>query len=272
VSTVTSVRWGLGAAESLVLRDGARAKGTDALRLAVTELILRGAARIDVRQTGWRGRTREVRIGRMTPSGDGAPVSVASVDLALQRLCAGPDDPPVPVGDLARTMLGSATADRWVRQVVVPGLVTSGLIDARRVRVMGIVPRTRLSPTPQGEHERARLLAHLAALEAIPDGTLGDPLPVIVAAGVSVLLVKEIWPQLAALRHPQSGGAVGVMGGDGGGDGQIDLPGLDFGGIGDLDLGLFDTLDSAFDGIGVDLGHGGHGGGGDGGGGHGGGH
>lgn len=253
--------WGLGAAESLALRDGAHTDAVDALRLAVTELIVRGAARIDQVPAGRRGRRTESRISRVRPVGAAAPPSVTSVDRALDRLLGGP----APIPDLARTLVGSSNADRWLQDIVVAGLVDRGLLAVERAKVLGIVPRTRVMPTANGELERARLLGHLAALAAVPGDELRDPLPVIVAAGTSVLLVREVWPRLASVQQ----GAVPWMA-DGAAAGGWDGPGpdagIDLGGLGDLDLGVLDGLDSAFDGIGLDIG-GADGGGGDAGGG-----
>lgn len=259
--------WGLGAAESLVLRDGPRASATDALRLAVTELVVRGAARIETVPAGWRGRRTESRIARTERLAAGAPPSVASVDRALDRLEGGP----APVRDLARTLVGTASADRWLRDVVAAGLVDDGLLVAERTKMLGILPRTCYVATVQGELERQRLAAHLTAVDALREPGLRDPVPVIAAAGASVLLAQEVWPLLSDVRRARRASADTARsdGGSGGDDGW-DLPDgvdLDLGGLGDLDLGALDALDSAFDGIGADVSGGADGGGGDGGGG-----
>ena len=253
--------WPLSAAATAVLRDPTIAHD-DVLRLALKELVLRRAWRIEQREQAGRLRTRTRVHLREGAAGPPALAPLPELHAALREVV-GADGHPL---DRTAASLRSVWDDvpRTLHRAAQADLVDRGLAESTRDRLLGIVPRTRLRRTPRGEalakasHEREQGLRALLA-----GGDAAAASAALAAAGGLILLAA---PELAG--EIEAFFARAAAGGDRGGGG---VAGDDDGGTVDgISLPELSLLDAVDPGIDAAFDAGGGGGGGDGGGGDGG--
>jgi len=253
-------------------------KPKDAVKLALKELILRGAFRIQLEKR----RMRKDKVILLPGDASGLPESLAFFDLYLRRYT--PNEISMVVKGACQV---NTTLIRDIGASFLEQLVEKGLAEPVKDKVLGLFPRTRWRRTATGDAWAASATEHVARLEALPGEAESNPetaATAVAAAGALVVMVPAALAAVARLRRKLSrhGGHVHVAYG---GDDDFDV----FDGVGDmfdsafegdLDAGV-DSIDSALDSVadsidsgvdaGVDSGGGtgddGGGGGGDGGGG-----
>jgi hypothetical protein len=184
--------WGLSAPELCVLRREGRGDGREALRMAVLELIVRGALRLD-----FGGRSRRYVSVQRTDVGVHLDPPVAAVAACLGSA-------PMSLRSLEHELsLMWATPHEFVWSEVVPALCDRGVAQrmARRrgLRWMG----NRLVLTECGRTARAQLGEQLTVLEERLGGWLAEDAAGAVAyvaeAGAAVLLAPAAWRHVARL-------------------------------------------------------------------------
>jgi hypothetical protein len=268
---------------------------SEAFKLAVKELVVRGALRVEPVETRWLGRRRQgsaltdgPRL-RMTPPPALGPVLDAYSNARKQVLQATGQSAAgmrpvegVRIEDVvkaARKLLGKQPLAKYVRDCVLPLL--------RGARLITTDPK-RTSWTVSGRQAVEELDEWMAVgRQNLHQWVFRDPATGIAWAstgGAAVLLMNDFYPQFvrlgqfvadgrmaAAGGHAPTGVALGAdapLGAEGGSElSGMELSELDLGFLA-TDIGGFDSLDGAFTalGAGIDAGSFG-GGGGDGGGG-----
>jgi hypothetical protein len=204
--------WPFSAPESYLLLHGPSASGRQALKLALTELVAGGQARLDRREArtlGFRRSVPTLALGRAPIRPLRAPVR--TVLLELERAAAGRG--PVDVSKLVERVRATyGSLDGYRDRAVLPSLVEAGLCTEARHRLLWIIPVVRRSLTPQGEAARLEL-AELQRrgpdeLRGRSDDQPGTALAYAGAAGAAVLLMPELFPELRELeRIRRQGGA-----------------------------------------------------------------
>ncbi len=177
----TPAPWELTAPESYVLRYvTVTDTATEAFKLAVQELLLRGAWRMTAGHSRWGRRRWEIAAG--TSAGAGEP--------ALAPVRALHDGDPITVGRLAkrgRRTFG-ARFRAYTDDHVAPSLAAHGLLDIERNA--GTRGRNRYARTPAGEHADT-------ALEALLErGRRHAGRIYLAEAGMAVLLLAQLHPEL----------------------------------------------------------------------------
>jgi DNA-binding MarR family transcriptional regulator len=244
-------RWGLTAPESYVLYSAPTVSGSEAFKLALRELALRRAIRME-------------RHGMRRGTGTASEPALEPVLEVFNRAARGVDV--VRVNDLAREAkraFGRSFAG-YVNDHVYPSLEQRGLIRAEESRFLGILRRRRHRLTPEGREALDELREWLwVGEDRLGRWVRDDPdraLAYAGGAGASLLLMSGLYPELERLGRRFLEGGDAPLGG------------------GVLDIGLFseeagggglDSIDAGFDAGGAfgGFGDGGGGGGGDGGGG-----
>jgi hypothetical protein len=262
-------RWRLTAPESYVLQAPLDLSGAEAFKLALRELLLRRALRVERLETARvLGRTRPKTVLRSAAS-VAEPALAPLLELHARVIQRGGHDG-VLVEDFARAArreFGRSFAG-YVDDHVYPALAERGLVTSREERRLGLFRRMRHELTAAGHDVAAELGDWLqVGRERVEGWTRDSPeraLAYAGGAGAAILLMPELYPEFERLgRHVATQGEpVAGLGEFGGGE-------LDLGAFGSGDPGATDAFDS-FDGIdaGVDAGAGwGGDGGGDGGGG-----
>lgn len=248
MSTDPATAWPLSAAATQLLRRP-RTQKPEVVRLALKELIVRRAWRLDVeRRRGRLGRERVTRTLRPGPAPVPAQPVLRELDASLRQVAPGG-------GELRGIVQHVMEADRKLptrlQEAAREELAARGLVALERSRILGVVPRTKAVPTAAAEGWRR-------AAEARMSGLRGADAATVAALGGLVLLLDpapmaELDATLKRLRDQGSGG------GDGGSGGSTDsADGLD------LDLGDFSVLDDLDGGFDSDVDAGSSDGGGDG--------
>jgi hypothetical protein len=297
--------WTLTAPESYVLLHGPHASGRETFKLALLDLIARGALRL-VEVTGrgvfGRGRRTSVLVPGPTPVPPAAQ-PLASVWLVysgvpLRSYAGGVTG--VPVADLARAAVRRyRSLDRYRFEEVVSALVDRRLFAREEYRVLWLFPAQRIVVTPAGTRARADLERRLTlGGEQFGGWVERDPARAVAFAGLAgaaVLLMSPLYPDFQRL-HRQLGSGAASAGDAGSGGAAAGLPGADrpedqaggvsaFGGLDlstiqiegvdlgsltfDFDLSALDILNDAVSAIDAGVDSGGDGGDGGGGGGDG---
>ena len=124
----TSTRWYLTAAESLVLRDGSRAKPAEVLKLAVLELVTRRVLRlVEVEGRDWRGRPKpETVIGagaRPAPlDGPLAPIAAIALEASAKTYPDGTVGLGIPAFAHAFRIKHGNSPGQYIERSVLPAL------------------------------------------------------------------------------------------------------------------------------------------------------
>jgi hypothetical protein len=259
-----SDRWRMTAPESYVLQLPRPLSSAEAFKLALRELALRRALRVEqLAEAGLLGRRRRKTVLRTGTQHVSEPALQPLVELhARTRERGGADG--VLVEDYAKQARRAFTRSfaGYVNDHVYPSLADRGLMEVEE----RAFKRRRYVRTAAGDEAAAELeeWLHLGRghVEAWGRSEPERLLAYVGGAGAAILLMRDLYPEFDRI------GKNVLMGGD-----LAAVPGGDAGAFDDFDGGAFD----AFDGIdaGVDAGGGwggdGGGGGGDGGGGNGGG-
>ncbi len=279
-------RWELPAAESFALLEGPSADGKRALKLALLELVARTRlAVVNVEEAKRFGRIKHTAVLRSTGGAGRLAGSLASVMDHYDRTpkhSYRDSTVGIPVTELARAVAEDGGLSGWIKRVVMPELQIHGLYDQQTRKALGIFTRTSWERTAAGEQARDDLVRRIGQGErGFRDWVDTDParaLAFVGVAGSSLLLMDALHPDIRRLREQTAAnsGASVASGGESSADRDetvnditldstegLDADAFDL----DLDLGAFDSLDSAFAAIdaGVDSGGdgGGDGGGGD---------
>ena len=279
---VPHTRWELPAAESYVLLEGPSADGKRALKLALLELVARRRlAVVNVEEQKRFGRIKHTAVLRSTGGAGRLSGSLASVMDHYDRNPKHSYTEGIPVTQVARAVAEDGGLSGWVKRVVLPQLQIHGLYEQRTHKSLGIFSRTRWERTAAGELARADLVRRTGQGErGFRDWVDTDPARALAFVGVSgssLLLMDALHPDIRRLREQASSDS-GVYFATGGDEAERNetvndisfdgTEGLDANAFDlELNLGAFDTLDSAFDAIDAGVDSGGDGGGGDGGGG-----
>lgn len=291
--------WTLTAPESYVLLHGPAADGGEVFKLAVLELVTRGALKlVDVEEQRAFGRSRTVSV--LVPGLKPAPPreqALASVWLLYSGITLRlfGDVAGVPVAELAQAAVRRyKNLARFRTEEIVAPLVDRRLFAREEYRILWVWPAQRIVVTPAGEQLRADLQRRLDLGKTHFGGWVDrEPAQALAFAGLagaSLLLMSPLYPDLQRLRQLQPpptntyDSTTGSYtssdtsfspsgGGDSGSDWQMPDLGIDFGNLPsfDFDLSAFDSLSSAFDAIDSAVDSGGGDSGGDSGGGDGGG-
>ncbi len=265
-----SERWRLTAPESYVLQIPRPLSSVEAFKLALRELALLRALRVEqLEEAGFLGRRRRRTVLRTGTQRVSEPALTPLVELhSRTRERDGLDG--VLVEDYAKQARRAFTRSLagYVDDHVYPALAERGLME---LQVSGPFRRRRHVRTEAGEQAAAELDAWLrVGRERIEEWAREHPERVLAyagGAGAAILLMRDLYPEFERIgRNALMGGDQASVGGEAGA----------FGDTGGDSFDAFDSFDSfdsfdAFDGIdaGVDAGggFGGDGGGGDGGGG-----
>lgn len=217
----------LSAPECLALLEPA-SDGRALVKAALKELLLRRVFRLERSEArvllAFKRRVRRLRRG-------GGRLPPQSPLLPFERLlaeAARKDDRLDRVLIAVRSRYGSGYA-RFRSEVVLAALKRRGLIEWRSERILLIIPRRVAVPSASGQAQRGELerLLREARHAAAKVGQEPAQLAALAASlGAAVVLVPELWPQLAEmdvlLRPPAPGS-------DGGSDPVFEFD-LDFGG------------------------------------------
>lgn len=202
--------WQLDASESYVLLNGPEVSGTEAFRLAVTELVARGALRVvDVEQPSFLGQT-----GRTTVlvHGDTTSLPAEGPLRSVWELYeqTAPTTFPDGTGGVPVAQLSAAaqarydTLDGFVRDEIMPDLERRGLYMREHYRVLRLFPATRWRLTPDGYQARAeleRLMAHGdQRFGGWASNDPGQALAFMALAGSAMLLMGSSYPDLHRLH------------------------------------------------------------------------
>ena len=276
-------QWPLTAAATQILlelplssapKGGPAPEPKDAVKLALKELILRGAYAIQIQKRRFRKDKVTLLPGQASAA---LPGTLAQFDSALR---------PYAPDEIGKVIAGARRARpkliKDMGELFLEELVTWSLVEAVHDKVLGLFPRTRYRRTASGDAWASSATQHVARLQALPQEAESQPQTAAQAAAVAGALVLMVPAALAAIfrlrrRSRRLGGDLDLSFGyldfdlfDGVGD-MFDSA-LD-GGLDGLDAGI-DAVDSALDSVadsidsGVDSGvdSGGGDGGGDGGG------
>jgi hypothetical protein len=297
--------WRLTAPESYVLYLGKSPPGSEALKLALKELILRRALRVEqLDRSGRLGRKRSVsafRAGSRSTAISEPPLA-AVMELYEQTDESHPGDartgsPSARGYDgvlvdafarAARRSFGRSLAG-YVNDHVFPAMEQRGLLRSKPRKSLGYRSRRRWALTVAGQDAADQLEKWVGVGHRQMAGWVRDDpargRAYAQAAGAAVLLMSSLYPQLDRLargaRGPEALRDAGVIpatasvaspetaSGDAGGeaaDPASEMGGFDFGGL-ESGFGSLDGLDGAFGAIDIGIGGGiGDGGGGGGGG------
>jgi hypothetical protein len=264
-----SDRWRLTAPETYVLQAPRHLSGVEAFKLALRELVLRRALRIEqVESAGvLRGRRPKTVLRAGTRVTEPALAPLLEVHARADERGAGDGVLIEDFAGAARREFGRTFAG-FVDDHVYPSLEERGLISSREERRWGLFRRTRHELTPAGEEAAAELDGWLrVGRERVEGWAQESPeraLAYAGGAGAAILLLPELYPEFDRLgRHAEAQGYSAA-------GGEFDLGA--FGGAGDSDaIDGFDAFDGIDAGIDAGAGWGGDGGGDGGGGGNGGG-
>jgi hypothetical protein len=258
--------------EVMVLLDPNGAKAREALKVTVLALVAQGVLRFEERVgKGLLGREKRSSVLNLAPAAPTPPGPAAAVVETLAPIAPEGEAMPQVVARLQRRF--GPDLGRFVTEAVRPVLVSRGLLEPRREKLLWLIPVTRFRPTPAGESEQGRLRELMLQARDIPAFLDRDPVQavaLVAALGAAILLVPELRPhlaQLSSLMKDQSAlDGFSDFGSGGSGSDHAFGSGLDA-----FDLSAFDVLDqdlSAFDASFDSVGDGGGSdGGGDGGGG-----
>src|SRR5919197_3911970 len=163
-----TTQWKLTAPESYVLLNGPQAGGAEAFRLALMELVGRGALRVvQVQQPGMLGLGRRVTVlaEGASPPADLDPTleSIWQVYTSLPSQTFPDGTVGVPVQELARAVQQRyGSLDGYVALQVLPALVERGLFRREEYRKLFLFPATRYVLTPDGRAARSELQGLIA--------------------------------------------------------------------------------------------------------------
>jgi len=285
-TTWSTTRWEPPGPESYVLLHGVDRPDAQPFKLAITELVARGALKlVEIEEPGVFGIRRHVSV--LTQGSQRERVPERSL-AAVQRIFGEAKLDSFSDGTIGVTVQDLAvTAQRRYRPLsaytmdeVLPALIERGYYAREKRKILGIFPSSRYVLTPSGQAARADLQQRMDVGQAELHGWVRNDrshaLLYVGLAGSSMLLMPMLFADVEELRaEAASLPGVEEPGGIGSGEGPLMDPGLN---VGALDLGAFGGLDAALGAIdagiesGVGSGDGGWGGdggfgGGDGGGG-----
>jgi hypothetical protein len=214
--------WPLSAAATALLRDP-ELGGDALLKLALRELVVRGVVHAEL------GEPRRFRTPRLTLLAGGRPATDLPVPLPLLARELLPHL--APEGSEAVKVVHKAVGARHqllerLRTDVREVLSTQGLLASERVKLLGVLPRTRWVRTPTGE----AWAAVPRGLERAPTAGLSAALP---AVGLLLALDQEL---VRALRSEDDAVHLSV-------EGDIDGRTLDAV-LGDVGTGLDGAVDA----------------------------
>jgi uncharacterized membrane protein YgcG len=208
--------WTLTAPESFVLQEGPNASGSETFKVAVLELVSRGALRlVEVEERGAFGRVKRTSV--LAPGPKPRPPTAQPL-AAVWLLYSGVPLKTFPGGvvgvaveDFARAAVRRyRSLDRYRFEEVVSSLVDRGLFAREQYRVLWLFPAQRVVVTPAGERARADLERRLAlGREQFGDWVDRDParaLAFVGLAGASVLLMNPLYPEFQRLRQQLGAG------------------------------------------------------------------
>lgn len=274
-----SSRWRLTAPESYVLQGPRQLSGADGFKLALRELVLRRALRVELLEgsgpRSWRGPRSVLRAGPQYGAVS-EPALQPLLELhgrtRVRRELEGPlveDYAKQARREFSRSLAG------YVNDCIYPSLVERGLMRLEETTRLGLFRRRRRVLTPDGQDAVAELDEWLrVGRERVEDWARTSPdraLAYAGGAGAAILLMPDLYPEFQQLGRRVLGEPAAV--GEGAGPFDFGLFGSDPDAGGGFDaLDSFDAFDSfASIDAGVDAGGGwggdGGGGGGDGGGG-----
>jgi hypothetical protein len=228
-------RWELTAPESWALMNGIGAS-TQPFKLALTELLMRGALKIIESKGRFRGKTVLLTDGpKAQPPSE--PVLAPIWELYRGSKTKTTDQGTgVEVKELAKSAqskLGGVSG--YVAKYVAPQLRDRGLIEWRAKKVLFVFNSGKWELTPAGEAQKAELQRILDEGRSSMEGWVSnDPTRAVAymgTAGAAILLAPMLFPQLRQLT-------------------DISTTDLDFDfSDSDFDIGSLESIDSAFDAI-----------------------
>lgn len=252
--TLPGTPWPLSAPESYALLHGpGAARGREAFKLALTELVTRGALRIqEAESRGALGRTSKHSL-----LVHGAKPSAPS-EAVLQRVWEIYSSTPaktvgtahgVPIADFARAAQAKLGGlDAYLEREVFPALAQRGYVERSEKKKLFVFTQKSWAYTPRGEAAREDL-QKMVELGNSQFSTWAQQDPARAAqfallAGGALLLMPAAFPEMRLLRDQFAAGGVDTAGYYADSDDS------------NWDFGSFDNLDSAFDAIdsGVDTG------------------
>jgi hypothetical protein len=275
-----SSRWRLTAPESYVLQRPRPLSAVEAFKLALRELVLRRALRVErLEGSGLLSRRRPRTVLRAGP--EYGAVSEAALRPLLELHARVPvrrelDEPLMEdFAKEARREFSRSLAG-YVNDWVYASLVDRGLMRVVETTRLGLFRRRRRVLTPDGQDAAAELDDWLrVGRDRVEDWARSSPdhaLAYAGGAGAAILLMPELYPEFEQLgRRALTQGEPAATVGDGSGPFDFGLfgGGTDGGGFDSFDA--FDSFDSIDAGVDAGVGWGGGGGGDGGGGGNGGG-
>lgn len=189
-------------AEVLGLMHLGQDRSVDAIKITIISFIVQGLMKIEENiQKGFANIKRRSVLLKLT---ENTPAAISGPDGAVLETLA-------PIGTTGEAMpkvvsrlkkqFGS-TLSSFNSQHIVPSLMNRGLIEARREKLMWIIPVTRYRTTSSGEIERNRLLGLVQKAKEILKYLDNDPAQaaaLVSTLGVSILAVEEIRPYIAQL-------------------------------------------------------------------------
>jgi len=256
-----SERWRLTAPESYALQVPYRPSSVEAFKLALRELALRRALRVEqLEEAGFLGRRRRRTVLRTGTQRVSEPALAPLVELhSRTRERDGLDG--VQIEDYAKEARRAFTRSfaGYVNDHVYPSLAARGLFEVE-TRRRAFSRRPRYLRTAAGDEAAAELEEWLRiGRERISAWTRSEPERAVAylgSAGAAILLMRDLYPEFERI------GKNVLFGGD-----LAPVPGGDVGGFEDFDGGAFDAFDGIDAGVDAGGGFGGGDGGGNGGGG-----
>jgi hypothetical protein len=227
-------KWELTAPESWALMNGVTAN-TQPFKLALTELLMRGALKIVEAKGRFMGKTVLLTDGpKAQPPKEPvlAPIWELYRGAKTKTTDQGTGVPVKELASAAQSKFGGVSG--YVAKHVAPALRDRGLVEWRTKKVLFVFNSGKWELTPAGEAKKAELQRTLDEGKANMEGWVAnDPTRAVGymgAAGAAILLAPALFPQLRQLQD--------VSGAD-----------LDFDFGDDFDVSSLDSMDTAFDAI-----------------------
>lgn len=235
----------LTASESLVLLEPNKDQGKAALKLTLKELLVRKCLIIHredeaplfgiIRHTDYL-QIRPEAVQRASKSRH-----VQTVLQLLEKNCKNGMLAMNKVASQFRNAFG-VNLSLYQAKYIIPELMDYGLLEAQKLKVLGIFSRTNYRYTPQGEALRSRLLGQIAEVRMLPMSLDNDPVKAMQLAaklGISILLVDEAYSLCQQITTTLSDKGNNII------DSDTDTTNLEIGlGLGlDFDLNVLSTLD-----------------------------
>lgn len=233
----TDSRWEMTAPESWTLLNGVSAS-TQPFKLALTELLMRGALKIVESKGRFRGKTVLLVDGPKAQPPREASLAPVWELYRSSKTKTTDEGTGVPVNELAKNAQSKfGTVGAYVTKHVVPQLHQRGLVEERSKKVLFVFNKTSWELTPAGQAKKDELQGVLDEGKAnMPSWVSSDPTRAAAylgAAGAAILLAPTLFPQLRQLGQVTDVGDYHY---------EDDS---DWG----FDLSSFDSIDSAFESI-----------------------